>query len=156
MEYQGPQILNSSGGKQRGGDLAMFWNPGQGFPACISGKGIEGKSDLFNKSAFPEAERRCFLSSGSLAAALVQITEVLYEWGMTSVLFWRSYKWQRKWMTQGREPGVQRDTLPFLQHSITDATNRMRASPRDRRHLVQSLMKKRSQVHQRTICHSDI
>ena len=156
MEFQGPQVLNSGGGKPRDGDLAMFWNPGQGFPGCIPWKGIEDKSNLFNKSAFPEAERRCFLSFGSLAAALVQLTKVLYEWGMTSVLSWRSYKWQRKWMTQGSEPRVQRDTPPVPQHSITDATNRMRASPRDRRRLVQSLMKKRSQAQQRTICHSDI
>lgn len=53
---------------------------------------------------------------------------------MTAALFGRGGKWQREMDGSREGPSAER-TLPWLWHSITDATNRMQASPGDHRRL---------------------
>lgn len=108
---------NSSGREPRDGDLAMFWKRGQSFPACIPWKGIFlSTSKIYLTKVLSQKQR------GNVSSLLDPQQLPWFKSQRCSV---NEEEWQlcssgeaaddkRKWMAQGRETRVQRETLPFL------------------------------------------
>lgn len=95
----------SNGRKPRDRDFLMFWNPGQGFPVCVSWKVILSRtSTIYLTKMLSQKQRGDFFPSllRSSATVLVQITKVLYEWRMTTVLFWGGCRWQKEMNVSGK------------------------------------------------------
>lgn len=97
---------NSSGRKPKDGDLAMFWNLGQGFLVCIPWEGILLRtSKIYLTKVLSQKQRGDVLSvldPQQLPWFTSQRCPMNEEWQQCSS--GEAANDKRKWMTQGREP----------------------------------------------------
>lgn len=101
MEYQGPQLYDSDGRKPRDGDLATFWNSGQGFPTCTPWKGQENNY-LTKVLSQKQWDLSALLDPQRLPQFNSQRCSRNEEWQLCSSEEAANDK--RKWMDWGGEP----------------------------------------------------